>query len=108
MTTLKFEYDLYVGNREMLNLVSGMLEKPRRIIFSMFNYLDNSMEPDAPVCLPNITSEEPVINGEARFMIDYWRVSDEPIYSRVYVDPTWRDIINACNNLLQHGDGLGV
>ena len=57
---------------------------------------------------PDIESYYPVSPGKVQFVADYWRVADEPVYSRVVEDPTWRVIIDIFNDMLQQGDGCGI
>ena len=58
--------------------------------------------------LPPLESNKPVFQGPCQFMIDYWRVSETPLFSPIYENPTWKDILNACNDMLQEGDRCGV
>lgn len=83
-------------------------DKEKRIVFSIFETSGDSIQDDWTVLHPDITSSTPVIEGRCVFFIKYWRVSEDEIYSEEYTNPTWKDIINACNNLLQNGDGFGV
>lgn len=83
-------------------------DKEKRIVFSIFETSEDLIGDDWTVKHPDITSSEPVIEGRCIFFINYWRVSEDEIYSKEYTNPTWKDIINACNNLLQNGDGCGV
>lgn len=62
-----------------------------------------------------ILSKKPVIKGEVKLFIDYWRVDPYPAYAktkdgeeRVFSNPAWKDIINACNDILKMGDRCGV
>lgn len=57
---------------------------------------------------PDIFSDDAVVNGKVKFTIDYWRVSTSAVYSPIYENPTWKDVLNACNDLLQNGDHCGV
>ena len=43
---------------------------------------------------PDIWSDKPVFNGACVFYSDYWRIGDEPVYSEVMSNPTWKEIIN--------------
>lgn len=80
----------------------------KRLNFSIFE--DNGGTPckDWKVMAPDITSDNPVVNGKCRVMVDYWRVSPDPVYSPQLENPTWRDLILATDALLQDGDGFGV
>ena len=99
--------------KELTAAVESVLTGPPRVVFSMFTDTTNKeYKPSEPdnwiVDAPDFTSTEPVIEGKVQFMIDYWRVADEPVFSEVYLNPTWVDIANACNDLLKDGDGDGV
>lgn len=87
---------------ELYEITSSFCVNKPKIVFSIYKG-DGDM-----LIAPDIESSEPVIEGNVQFMIDYWRVSDYPIYSPVISSPTWRDIINACNDLLIQGDGCGI
>jgi len=100
---------------ELTDAVDSILTGPKRVIFSMFSDTTNkTYKPSKTdkdnwiVDAPDFTSTTPVIEGKVQFMIDYWRVADEPVLSEVYLNPTWVDIVNACNDLLKDGDGDGV
>lgn len=99
--------------KELTSAVNSILIGPPRVIFSMFTDTKNTeytpSEPDDWIVdAPDILSTKPIIEGEVRFTINYWRVADEPVFSKVYSNPSWKDIINACNDLLQGGDSDGV
>lgn len=97
---------------DLQKLVRAMCDQNAKIIFSIFQDASDSEEEfntdNWQVKAPDIDSTNPVFKGKVEFFIDYWRVADRPVYSPVYENPTWRDIINACNNLLQQGDPDGV
>lgn len=57
---------------------------------------------------PDIKSYHPIITGKVQFVADYWRVADEPVYSPVVENPTWRVIIDIFNDMLQQGDRQGI
>ena len=89
--------------KELTAAVESVLTGPPRVVFSMFADTTNKeYKPSEPdnwiVDAPDFTSTEPVIEGKVQFMIDYWRVADEPVFSEVYLNPTWVDIAN----VLQH------
>jgi len=99
--------------KELTDTVDSILTGPKRVVFSMFADTTNKeYKPSQPddwiVDAPDFGSTQPVIKGKVQFMIDYWRVTDQPILSEVYLNPTWVDIANACNDLLKDGDGNGV
>jgi hypothetical protein len=105
--TKKYKYN------DLVSIVNSLIiDTEKRVIFSMFNS-DNVISQATSnsvwyVKAPDVQSIDPILHGQVQFMIDYWRVSDEPILSKVYNDPTWADIINACNDMLQGGDESAV
>lgn len=107
---LDVDFDKTSTYKTLINDVNNLFKegKEKRVIFSMFETLDSSVVDQWTVLHPDITSSTPVIEGRCVFFINYWRVSDEEVYSKEHTNPTWKDIINACNNLLQNGDGCGV
>jgi hypothetical protein len=83
-------------------------DKEHLVIFSIYKMEEDVVQDEYLVTGPDILSTKPVIEGQCGFFIDYWRVAPKPVYSKEYTNPTWKDIINACNDLLQNGDGCGV
>ena len=71
--------------------------------FSIFKDMGGRDE-EWMVKAPDIESTKPVIEGDVVFYSDYWRLTDynegEKVYSIVYTNPTWKDIISAANNML--------
>lgn len=55
---------------------------------------------------PDIQSTKPVIEGNVVFHSNYWRITEytdeETVYSKFFTNPTWKDIINAANDMLVH------
>ena len=102
-------YDTVMLYDELQNLVKSMCDPTDKVyvVFSMFSDQGGSGR-EWKVCLPNIQSETPVVEGKVRFMIDYWRVTDEPVYTPYMDNPTWKDIIRSCNKLMNNCDGFGV
>ena len=103
-----YEYD------ELQELVASMCRQKPIVCFSIFK--TNQAPENAHragervwfVDAPDIKSYHPVIPGKVQFVADYWRVSDEPVYSPVVENPTWRVIIDIFNDMLQQGDGCGI
>jgi hypothetical protein len=93
--------------RTLQEIAKGMCINKPMIEFSIFESFDNE-EGVWMVSAPDIESTNAVIGGEVQFIADYWRVAEMPIYSCVVKDPTWRDIINIFNDMLQQGYGQGV
>ena len=92
---------------DLQELVASMCRQKPIVSFSIFESFDN-YEGVWMVDAPDIESYHPVIPGKVQFVADYWRVSDEPVYSPVVEDPTWRVIIDIFNDMLQQGDGCGI
>lgn len=100
-----YEYD------KLQELVASMCEQEPILNFSIFKTNEDKSSADRCIWFvdaPDIESTEPVILGKVQFMTDYWRVSDEPVYSPVVENPTWQVIINIFNNMLQQGDRNGI
>jgi len=49
---------------------------------------------------PDIFDEGAVFEGKCVFVTDYWRVSENEVYSEVMENPSWREIISECNRQL--------
>lgn len=83
---------------------------PCRMIFSMFESVSEmKMDGSWLVKAPDLFSTRPIWSGPIRFVIDYWRFGNEKRVSPTYSNPTWKDLIQACNELmLTYGDGDGV
>lgn len=79
--------------------------------FSIFKDMGGRDE-EWMVKAPDIESSKPVIEGDVVFYSDYWRLTDynkgEKVHSVVYTNPTWRDIINAANNMLMRTCDYGL
>lgn len=99
---------------ELQPIVNELVGKPSQVRFSIFkddpdkkgegNYRDKWY-----ILTPNLRSEKPVIEGEVRFFTDYWRFTEEAIYSRFMENPTWADILKAFDTMIEEeGDGYGV
>lgn len=86
------------------SLLADENQDEKRVVFSVYRQAPGGSEVEHP----DIESPEPILKGKYRFMIDYWRVANKPVYSQEFTDPTWKDAINACNRLLETGDGCGV
>jgi hypothetical protein len=90
-----------VRTLELVNeLVNSFLD-PNKVPLVVYSLVE-------PQRFPDLASTDPVLHGRCQFTIDYWRVSASPVFSKVYENPTWKDILNACNDLLQEGDKCGV
>jgi hypothetical protein len=102
---------LHVTTEELNDKIQNLLDPNKKplVVFSIMEIqdMDNHNWNYTVVC-PDVSSPEPVFEGECQFRIDYWRVALKPVTSPVYTNPTWKDIINACNDLLQDGDECGV
>lgn len=104
---LPFELKRTYAYDELQELVASMCEQEPIVCFSIFESFDNS-EGVWMVNAPDVESLDRVIACKVQFVADYWRVADEPVYSPVVLNPTWRDIINIFNDMLQQGDRQGI
>lgn len=105
------KYNKVSSYKELQNLVEGLIDKDKEkvIQFSMFDTICCDTLDQWIIQHDDLSSSQAVLEGRCIFFIDYWRVSEEgPVYSREYENPTWKDIINACNGLLLGGDRCGV
>ena len=105
---LSFEFTKTSPYSHLVDLVNTMIKGEEKIIFSIFETSEDSNDDQWMVVHPDILSNDLVIEGNCVFFINYWRVADQPVYSEVVNNPTWKDIINVCNDLLKDGDGCGV
>jgi hypothetical protein len=93
--------------KELCRLTDELIESDKRFVeFSIFKDVSSSID-NWIVSVPDITSTKPIIDGEVVFFSDYWRLTDHlkprgrEIESRVYANPTWKDIINAANEMIE-------
>ena len=106
---LPFEFNRTYDYDELQDLAHSMCTSNPILCFSIFKTKESDHSEDVwNVNAPDIESTEPVILGKVQFVADYWRVSDEPVYSPVVENPTWRVIINIFNDMLQQGDRNGI
>lgn len=106
---MKFEYNRTYEYDELQKLAASMCTREPILSFSMFKTKECTTVDGAwMVNAPDIESYHPVIDGKVQFMTDYWRVTDEPLYSRIVENPTWRVIIDIFNTMLQNGDRQGI
>jgi hypothetical protein len=89
---------------DLQRIAQEMIDSDKALVeFSIFKDM-GGRDDEWKVKAPNIESTKPVIEGDVVFYSDYWRVTDynegEKVYSVVYNNPTWKDIINATNNML--------
>jgi hypothetical protein len=94
--------------KELCRLTDELIESDKKLVeFSIFRDVSSDHD-NWIVSAPDITSDKPIIDGEVVFISDYWRLIDHLTYntesreieSRVYTNPTWKDIINAANEML--------
>ena len=106
---LTFEYKRTYEYGELQELAISMCTREPILNFSMFNTKEGAAVDGVwRVHAPDIESYHPVIDGKVQFMTAYWRVTDEPLYSRIVENPTWRVIIDIFNTMLQNGDRQGI
>jgi len=92
--------------------VNLMMGEDKLVIFSIFKdnaapgtFDSTSGDRQWHVLAPDILSPKPVFEGDVVFYSDSWRITDHmdndgEYTSRKYTNPTWADIINACNDML--------
>lgn len=85
--------------------VYELVEQPQRVFFSIYDTMKaEGEEPgitnDMVVHFPDIHSTDALIHGECTFTINNPIFSPEVIQSDTLVNPTWKDVLNCCNNLL--------
>jgi len=90
----------------------AMIDSERKLIeFSIFKTISGSGE-EWKVKAPDIESTEPVIEGDVVFYSDYWRLTaynkDEKVFTTIFTNPTWKDIINSVNNMLLRTCNYGL
>lgn len=90
---------------DLQDKANAMIDSERKLIeFSIFKDGDGYADKEWKVKAPDIESSKPVIEGDVVFYSDYWRLTaynkDEKVFTTVYTNPTWKDIINAANNML--------
>ena len=70
------------------------------LIFSIFENAYGTPGKDWVVNHPDIFDEGAVFEGKCVFYSDYWRVSENEVFSEVMEHPTWNEIISECNRQL--------
>ena len=90
---------------DLQDKANAMIASERKLVeFSIFKDMGGFGDASWKVKAPDIESTEPVIEGDVVFYSDYWRLTaynkDEKVFTTVYTNPTWRDIINSVNNML--------
>lgn len=93
--------------KQLCRLTDELIESDKKLVeFSIFRDVSSNID-NWIISAPDITSTNPIINGEVVFFSDYWRLTDHlkppsrEIVSRVYTNPTWKDIINAANEMVE-------
>lgn len=98
-----------IGYKQLSRLTDELIESDKKLVeFSIFRDVSSDID-EWVVSAPDITSDKPIIDGEVVFFSDYWRLIDHLTYntesreivSRVYTNPTWKDIINAANVMIE-------
>jgi hypothetical protein len=93
---------------ELLNTVKSFgCNNLQFSIFDTIEYSSTSSCKDWKIKHPDILSTNPVFQGECRFCVSYWRITDQPIYFTLE-NPTWKDIIVALDKVMGKGDSCGV
>lgn len=70
------------------------------LIFSIFESSYGTPGKDWVVRHPDIFDEGAVFEGKCVFVTDYWRVSENEVFSEPIENPTWSEIISECNRQL--------
>jgi hypothetical protein len=104
----RFNTPVVTGNYKTLNdtVKSFGCKNIQFSIFDTVSYGDGAGQ-EWIIIYPDITSSQPVFKGECRFCVDYWRISERPIYFTLE-NPTWKDIIIELDNIMKQGDGCGI
>ena len=94
--------------KELCRLTDELIESDKKLVeFSIFRDVSSDND-NWIVSAPDVTSDKPIVDGEVVFFSDYWRLTDHlkpfsnEIESRVYTNPTWKDIINAANEMIEN------
>ncbi len=102
---LKITYDL------LCEQVNALCKTPKgsnsNVTFSIFN-TDTDVVPvgnDWHVLAPNIFDTKPIYKGKCKFLMSYWRVVDEPVYSEEVTDPSLGDAIIICDKMMKERPG---
>jgi len=95
MQIIDSEYVKTVSSEELDDLIRQLCGK-EFFQFSIFKVNDD--EEEISLTIPNIISNEPVLQGKVMFFIDYYKIPKE--FSSIFENPTWKDIIVSCNQLL--------
>jgi hypothetical protein len=93
--------------KELNKRTCELIESSKKLVeFSIFRDVSSDID-NWIVSAPDITSDKPIVDGEVVFFSDYWRLTDhlkpygKEIESCVYTNPTWKDIINAANEMVE-------
>jgi len=113
---MKIPHDRTYSYEELQTLTRSFCTQEPLIQFSIFKTNEeksDSLEAKQHdiwyVDAPDIESIEPVFRGPIQFFTDYFRVTKNGSkFTPTIENPTWRQIINAFNDLLQEGDRQGV
>jgi len=89
---------------DLQSKADAIIDDDKKLIeFSIFKDM-GGRDDKWKVKAPNIESSKPVIEGDVVFYSDYWRLTaynkDYRVFTATFTNPTWRDIINAANNML--------
>ena len=90
---------------ELKRKVHSLIDSDKKLVeFSIFVDAGN-VDDEWQVRAPDIESTDTIIEGEVIFYSDYWRLTDYnngvPCQCEAVTNPTWKDIINAANKLLE-------
>lgn len=104
--TAVFDLNTSIKYDEVKPLITNLIGTKPSFTFSIME--DDKSKPRVSgnwwVMIPDLTSDAPVFTGEVRLTIDYWRIVDEPVYSRYLVNPTWKELLTELNHMMVDND----
>jgi hypothetical protein len=74
--------------------------------FSIFRMVGGHK--DFVVDHPDLQSETPLLSGEVKFWTDYWRVSQHKVSTPTLINPTWKMLLPALQQLLKENNSGGI
>lgn len=84
--------------------VYNVVEQPQRVFLSIFDVVetiqDETGDEYSVISCPDVESDDIILNGECKFSINNSIFSSEHLISDIVSNPTWRTILNICNDML--------
>ena len=86
------------------NHVYDIVQPFQRVFFSLYEEIEHTINEDGEhlVRFPDIMSNNPLIEGKVKFLINDPDINPEEIFSLELTDPTWKDILQTTNDLLKN------